>query len=535
MSRSRQERQGVALLMAIMFLAALFSLSLLLLAVLPLEMRATGRQKMETEAFYAAEAGVLQALAWMETRAAKGHPAIPSGSDKYDLTGSVANWNWKAEIGAVPVNPSNPDDTRPAYTVRSTAFLGGTRYRSVSVALCQESMSRFAWFEESGSEGLWIGAESFRIDGPFHTNKYIQVNVPSGFYGSNHPSTFTQGVTMAGAAPNSPDGVNYNCPFGTNNPPFDSKGRPIEERYRKIFGEGGSSNVLPRVKKIQLPSHAKDLAAEAWGSGLPPPTQIGVHPGLGSSSNRVEGGLYIVGDVKKMTLAVTGGNRRLTITQGSNTVEVLETVSGTAVAPDGSVIPKDSTMVRTGDEFAVYSGLTNGLVYCTGNINSLSGVNRGKRTIAVDVAQGKDITITADLTRADTSPGQAPTGSRDNLGLVGHNIWIQNSSSHTEANPLDIYAALMGGRRNADGTVSGYVGPTDVYGPLTRVRLFGGLMMGDKQTWGKYSGGRQYSGMTLESRYDSHLANSPPPYFPSIAKFRVVSYREEHEQSAVDW
>jgi len=353
MLRIQTERQGVALLMAIMFLAALFSLSLLLLAVLPLEMRATGRQRMETEAFYAAEAGVLQALAWMETRAAKGQPAIPSGANNHRLSGDLANWTWKADIESVPVNPSNPDDTRPAYTIRSTASLHKTEYRSVSVALCQESMSRFAWFEESGSEGLWIGAQDFRIDGPFHTNKYIQVNVPTGFYGSSSPPTFTQGVTMAGAAPNTPDGVNYNCPFGTNNPPYDSRGRPIEENYRKIFGEGGSSNVLPRVKKIQLPSTSQNLAAEAWGSGLPPPTQVGVHPGLGSSSNRVEGGLYIVGDVKKMTLAVAGGNRKLTINQGSTTVEVLETVSGTAVAPDGSVIPKDCTMVRTGDDFTV--------------------------------------------------------------------------------------------------------------------------------------------------------------------------------------
>ncbi len=535
MSRIRTERQGVALLMAIMFLAALFTLSLLLLAVLPLEMRATGRQKLETEAFYAAEAGVLHALAWMETRASKGQPAIPSSSDKHKLSGSLANWKWEAWIEKIPVNPSNPEDSRPAFTVRSTAFLDKTRYRSVSVALCQESMSRFAWFEESGSEGLWIGADSFQIDGPFHTNRFIQINVPSGFYSSGKPPTFTQGVTMAGAAPNSPDGINYNCPFGTNNPPYDSQGRPIENRYRKLFGEGGSSNVLPRAKKIQLPSGAENLASEAWGSGLPPPTQVGVHPGLGSSSNRLEGGLYIVGDVNKMTLGVSGGNRTLSITQGSTTVKVLETLSGTALAPDGSVIPKDSTMIQAGDEFKVYSGLTNGLVYCTGDIKSLSGVNRGKRTIAVDVARDKDITITGDLTRADTAVGQAPSGSRDSMGVVGHNIWIQNSASFTEANPLDIYAALLGGRRGADGKVSGYVGPTDVYGPLTRVRLFGGLMMGDKDTWGKYSGGSQYSGMTLESRYDPHLANNPPPYFPSIAKFRVVSYREEHEQAAVGW
>ena len=39
--------------------------------------------------------------------------------------------------------------------------------------------------------------------------------------------------------------------------------------------------------------------------------------------------------------------------------------------------------------------------------------------------------------------------------------------------------------------------------------------------------GTVLNGVTVDSTYDSNLSSSPPPYFPTIGKFRVLRYQEE--------
>lgn len=527
MRTCRRERQGSALILSILFLNALFALAVVLLSVLPMEMRSAGYQRLATEAYYAAEAGVLQSLAMLETRAAESLAPLPDGKATCELRGTLANWKWKVNIEADPQTPPNGTSPLSAFTLRSTAFLDGRSYRTVTVGVRQESITRYAWFEEGGSENLHIFADQFQIDGPFHTNGFVQLIVPPDFYGSSSKPTFSQGITSAGAWSRSPDGVSYENPYGyASVPPYDSSGRIIDSRYKKIFGPGGRSAVQTRAKAIKLSTQTQNLAANAWGSDLPRPSQVGVHAGLGSSSNQVKGGVYIVGDVDRMTLAEEQGNSVITIEQGGRVTRVVETLTTGVTTPDGTPVPQGSTMIVSGDQVAVYNGLTNGLVFSTGNIASLSGRNRGQRTVAVDVDRDKTITITGHLTRADTPVGAAPTGERDTLGVVGHNIYIVNNAAYTPSNPLNIYAALQGGRRDGRGA-SGQVGPVSQYGDLTRVRLFGSLTMGIKTSWGRFWDDEQIKGMTLESHYDSNLSVSPPPYFPGIGKFRAVSYQEE--------
>jgi len=53
-------------------------------------------------------------------------------------------------------------------------------------------------------------------------------------------------------------------------------------------------------------------------------------------------------------------------------------------------------------------------------------------------------------------------------------------------------------------------------------------MVARKQSWGYNDGhGGVSTGIEHETHYDAHLASSPPPYFPTIGKFRVVRYQEE--------
>lgn len=54
-------------------------------------------------------------------------------------------------------------------------------------------------------------------------------------------------------------------------------------------------------------------------------------------------------------------------------------------------------------------------------------------------------------------------------------------------------------------------------------------MMGYKPAWASVDSieGTVLNGVTVDSTYDSNLSSSPPPYFPTIGKFRVLRYQEE--------
>jgi hypothetical protein len=276
------------------------------------------------------------------------------------------------------------------------------------------------------------------------------------------------------------------------------------------------------AKRIELPTDSGTLLQAALGPGGVTAAAAGVQVGLASTSEGVNGGIAIGGDVEAMTLAVEPGeNRSVSIKQGGATTKVLEVTDTPITDPAGIPVPVGSTVVyRPDNSFSVHTGLTNGLVYCTGSIKSLQGVNKGKRTVAVDLAAGKEIVLGGPLTRADTPVGQKPAGGRDTLGLVAYKVRVPVTVARTVTPPLDVYAVILAGSK---GTQGGLYIDSWVSRPQGMVRLFGGLIQAYKPAWAHVGA----SGVTMESHYDPNLATSPPPYFPTIGKFRVVRYQEE--------
>lgn len=507
-------------MLAIFFLVVLFFLAVAFLNLLPLEMKAAGRQRFQAGAFYAADAGVLHALSWLEKRAKEGLDPIPGNAAFYEMGGVVDEWTWLATITPDEQTPPNGENAMRVYEIRARALIDRTVYRQVVILARQETFARFAWFEDERNPDLWIPVTLYHFDGPFHSNSKIRISVNDGFYESGAQRTFEAEVTTKDQY-ETPDGVQYG-----GLAPYDELGNPVTERYNKIYKDGRDA-LRTSVKEVEVPEDASPLSNAAWGSDSPLPTTPGVHVGVKATSSELSGGVYIVGDVDEMTLAVEpGGNRSVTIVQGSATTKVLEATDSPVTAPDGTPVPAGSTLVTGPSGFTVHAGTTNGVVFSTGSIAALEGVNKGKRTVGVDIAAQKEIVISGDLTRADTAVGSKPTGSRDSLGIVGYKVRVPTSIPRNRDVPLNVYAAIFAGVKDSDGGL--YIDePYDSSLGAGKLRLFGGLMQSYKPVWGTFSGSTLLSGVTLESHYDPLLGSSPPPFFPTIGKFRVMSYAEE--------
>lgn len=521
--RSTRPR-GSAVLLALFFLMVTFFLALALLELMPLEQRAAGRQAQEAAAYFAADAGIQNALAWLETRTRKGQAILPEGEESTVLSGTTGAWAWRVTIEADPQTPPRGLDPVAVYELRAEALRDGTPFREVRLVARQESFAKYAWFEDQRDTSLYITANVYRFDGPFHSNSKIQVIVPSGYYNSQASKPLFEAECTTAQAHSTADGVNY-----SGLPPYDAEGNPLPERYQKLYSQGREA-LRTGVQPVEMPEDATSISAGAMGSQAPLPSSPGVHVPLEPGSGDVAGGVVIVGNADSVVLAVeAGGNRSATIKQGSTTTKVLEVTDTPVSDPSGKPVPVGSTLVVTGGTFSVHPGLTNGTIYATGNINGLQGVNKGKRTVAVDLAAQKEIVLSGSLTRADTPVGQKPAGGRDSLGVVGYKVRVPTSVATSMSRPLNVYAGIFAGSKGTQGGL--YIDNWSGRSPSV-VHLHGGLSMSYKPAWHSLSyGGQLLSGVTLESHYDPNLASSPPPYFPTIGKFRVVSYEESNPQA----
>lgn len=209
---------------------------------------------------------------------------------------------------------------------------------------------------------------------------------------------------------------------------------------------------------------------------------------------------------------------------------------------------KGYTVIQDGTDnkvFKVFDGTGNGAIYFTGDVNAVSGVNRGRKTLATRTGPSMDkkITINGNLTRADTTPGQNVTGVRDQLGFLTYKVVIADNSklmkndgtaatraSTTQANPLYIYGAFVLGRDGdphpTSSTLGGGMGSAnhddDGQGEGF-FKLFGSLTEGVRQVKGVIG----QSGNGYQYNYDTNMSTLPPPFFPAKSRFRIDAWNEE--------
>jgi hypothetical protein len=544
----RPRRRGSILLLSIFFLFTLFFLAMALLQLLPVELNAARWARMNQEASYAADAGVTDTMTWLEDVLAGKLESLEYLNHDRNRSGSFGDWNWTVEVK--PDDDSKPPTSNPVHVFRLTAVasLDGRPYRKIVTDVGQDSFAKYSVFCGDAPTGLWWGLEDTTIEGPMHVNGILSLRYGSDFFNSGKPAfhstiTASKFYTPAGKPANFGDGVDYGT---TSNLPYNSNGDPIPERYNKLF-TGGREALNTGVAEKVMPANTRDLAHEAWGADGSP-VDPGVHVNSTATGTPL-GGIYINGDVDQMVLSVDSSNPVTTITQGDRKTVVTSLTDAPLTIPQGSIVdgaatPVDqvvdvkNTVIQTqvgadgAKSYSVKTGLTNGLVYCSGTIHGLQGENKGRRTVAVDIEHDKEIVINGDVTQFGTTPGEPPRGAEHSLGLLGTNIRLSNTIPRTLNDPLYLYCSLFAGRKDP---TAGYVGGLEVDGQeqgtgLGKFILYGSLIQSQDQAWNttySYRGvflGK--AGFDFELHYDPATSKFPPPYFPTMPNLSVLSWWE---------
>lgn len=538
------KKRGSGLLLALFFLILLSTLAIAFMKLVPSELTAAKKTQFDIQAGYAADAGVIAAISYLEESLTNGNEPLTSPtytSSKIDMAGG--KWSYKFIIEADPQTPPVGPSTNRVYKITSNAQLGTKSYRTVEAWVAQDTWGKYCFFMEQGFGG-WMGITD-KVTGPMHTNEKLKISVPSGFnYDDMTEPTFMGETTFAQSQASSPDGVQYD-----RNAPYDWNG--TKNAYSQFLA-GGRDDLHAESEK-HMPKNQNSLGEAAWYGN----TYSGSVPGSapsGISMNGPDTGVYIKGDVSEMLMSVDGaGNAVLDVKQGSTPNSII-TVNGNYTIPAGSymkgsstptpgpsLIAADSTVIKrkvgTKWEYEVVNGRGNGVIFVDGDIDSLQGTNKGKRTIAtsVDLTVGKKgrIEITGDILRADTPVGTEPTGSDDGLGLVAYDIALSDTVPRLgDTDPLDIYALLFCGMSDGSTQKGGLVVENWNRGPWGHFNVHGSFIEAVDGPWGYISGGHPSTGFSsYDFTFDPELARNPPPFFPTLNKFLIRSYQEHITKS----
>jgi Tfp pilus assembly protein PilV len=501
-ARTRRQR-GSAMLFSLAVLLVM-SISGLGLAAATMQALYFSRQTQRGSiAFNVAESGAERAVLWLRQQSSP--PSNTSPWNPFSGAQSLGAGSYTVTI-TPDANNANIDLKR--YAVRSVG-VAYNRQETVELYVQLANFGRYAYFTDFERSSITNSAIWFKagevIDGPAHSNNSSGTDFHINYNGST-TSIFKDTLTAVS------NNINYNPGIPTT-----------EAQYQQIYAAGALGFRLG-VNRIELPVNTSKQRNAAWGATSGFPTSTGVY--VPNSGGSTVGGIYINGD-STVTFSEPSDNwQRITIVQGSTTTTI--TIR----------LDSNQTVVQVGSTTNTYSGVPNGVIYSTGHITSLSGricdgivssgalVRRNAYTIATDVVNGKNVTITGNLfyetvpdkTRAwDHAVNlRAPA-----LGVVARNITISTSA------PTDMHlhgVMLAGARDTTDGSFSAEAYNTRAIG---RLNLIGGLIQKARGPVGTFnsSTGTQVSGFDKNYVYDRRMAVNPPPFFPTTGNYERLSFR----------
>lgn len=342
--RRLERTRGQVLIMTAFLIFVLFTLALSFFKLVPLEFNSALRSKQAVSAGVVASSGVKEAKVWLESQPPQkilDQPTIErefntGARDAAVLLGetwdessnsSEKRGDWRYLV-VMTKNPYAPF----AFDVVSTAYFEDRPVRQVRATLARENFSHYALFIDRWEPSLMMEASSGAIQGPFHTNNFFRLVIPSGFYdgpgdpfvsGPNGVMTHS-GVTSHGSLPFVGEWGDGNAYYDTSVPtpnsseavvPYGAEGE-IESRYDKLVS-GGRTN-LQTTEHVILPYSSDELLAQALGgtdaSAVAVPGDIGLYVPVGAG-NKVTGGIFVVGDVKIDLSINSDGDQVHTFTQ----------------------------------------------------------------------------------------------------------------------------------------------------------------------------------------------------------------------------
>lgn len=418
------------------------------------------------------------------------------------------------------------------------------------------------------SGNYWVGGLS-TFDGPVHDNNFSNdgSGLPNGmlenvaWYDANadpvaHPIFTYNGFD---AYESSGPGVNW---YRDNN--FGSTSSPTGDEW-KYAATGGQNSVSYNAAIVPFPANSS--RQEYAARGLPPPADgsIAVLPALphGVTIN-AGGGITVGGDVDQMTMSadpINSANQVIEVYQANAitgkedyTKITLNTATDRTVLQTGTVPGGQRTntgVVLNAVQPLPVAGLTNGVVFCDGNIGAqgdpktggLSGViadnavsgstvtHSNKLTIATSLSKNLNIdgNVTYNTGRLKDAQGNYKTEASDpnfvqkagTLGVVSNNILITlkgpSGSSLTDV--------------ETDGTFfANGVFDVDHYAnrPAQNWENMGGYLSKTVGIFGVFnsSSGKIVSGMNNQFNYDARMRDNPPPFFPTGGSvYDVLSWK----------
>ena len=527
-------QKGFALITTIIFVFILSTLGVALLTMTSSDIKLSTLQRDSTEAFYLAESGIDRALAWLQQHGAPAEDYINNNFNPY--VGSLSTGTYTVTIDS---DANNPNTFTKKYTINSTGVAGvNNSTRKIESVVQVRSFAGYAYFSDEetfpnnpdipyafGYAGgtIWFGDNDV-IGGKLHSNDQIHI------YGN---PTFKGKVTSAA------DSIDY----------WAGEESYTEDEMAAMFEEGKQLGVaridLPQYRAVTDPDNPKSLQRIAWGSSLPVPTDSGVY--VPNDGNNVTAGIYVKGDIDALSLGINAGNSEVTINQ-INEINTITTITNVSVAssitlPAGTIlndppplgapytVPQNTTLIKKEVEgntiYTSRSGITNGLLYSHGKINSLTGTQKGKLTIAAH----QDIIITDNVVY-DSMPENPDyntldhTTITDTLGLITEGDVIVSEA--WAPYDIQINAVMM-----VLGTSFFYEGWYDKY--RGTLGFYGSFIQKQRGPVGTFysSTGQKRSGYTKNYYYDQRMSSSYPgmsdslpPYFPTTGNFDRLSWRE---------
>ncbi len=546
-------RKGSVLLLAIFLMVILFYVGVTFHRLLPTERHAANQLLKDTQVAYSADAGLRHTVLEVESLLEKGR-SPKRGSAEGELGGFL----WESEL-----QPLRNGRYRVSTVVTDRQLSPALE---LEVLLQERLYCSYAWFQDSLLPQKSFPTQGFRIEGPVHFNSALRIRGvrPGIWRGGTAP--FAAGVTVAETTSDDfpGDGVRYldGSEAGwvtVEQRPYDSDGNPLPERYQRLF-EGGRGDLRTGSRRIPMVDFREALRNRAV-SALAR-SEKGELVELESHEGRLEGGVLVHQDLDRLDLVsslAASRTARLRFDQSGRTVWYLvtEALYGPVTLQDGRVLSQGQTSVERfqgrpltpeetplslfadplqpacreaaqveRQETTILQGLTNGVIYCQGNIGTdsgggLRGVNRGPRTIA---ASGT-IFFAGDLLPAELAGLGLPTVSGgDSLGVLARtlkvNLPARGGPRRVSTDPLYLYGSYYAGGVPDGPDPAGLVIESPYSGHRGILQVVGSIQLAAS------NGGQEDSGMALEVTFDPQILAQPPPYYPRLPRLEILKWKE---------
>ncbi len=587
-TRRRRARRGAALptALALLLFMSIFAAGLLNLVSGSLKMAQHSDDT--TEALNMADGGLDLAMSWFSQQAAPPDGAavqFPAGNRFFGTSGTILHPFSATDDGSsltvrITWDVTNVGSVQKRYVVDSTATTANGATATVRAFVQQSSFGKYAVFLDSTPPNAYWGSGLNVFDGPVHSNNSDNGNPPTANGALNN---IVWGDGSGGVVPRPIFTYGGNDAFTVSGPSvnwmrngYGNASAPTSEAEWRMIATGGSGSIQTGVPMIAMPSASASRQYAALGQPVPPPpgdanppgglpNTFGVTVPHNGGNGPTTGGLYIQGPVQQMNLSVDPGNSTTQIIQVkqtdangnpyTTTVTLNASNNSTSVHVDYLKPNGKSGTFRAASTDDSYTGVTNGVVYCAGNIGKtdttqvsgdlnaqplvdprsggVTGVVADGRALTISTDAGHDVNINGSLTYKtprqtdgngnllpESDPANAAfRSSAGTLGIVSRNVQVVEKDA--AGNPItneEVDAAVM-----AFGTYN-----AADYGsrPVGKMLNMGTYIVKTRGLFSTGSGLNATNGLPCSRLYDNRMADHPPPYFPTTGShYDILSWQ----------